>query len=216
MIDAEQRPGNEHARRFNSPTDGNEVAILMKGEEHGKRDIVLQACDKKLTFISETHRAYHTLQYPILFSRREDGYHITLSQNPNTRQTVTCKQFYSFHFMERFGTFNLLTRCRDLYQQFAVDMYAKIQAERLLYIKLHQKKLRVESYIHLQDQIRGEKDPNQIGKLCILPSSFTGSPRYMHERYQDAMTYVRNFGKPDLFITFTAKPIPNGKSLKKN
>jgi len=25
----------------------------------------------------------------------------------------------------------------------------------------------------------------------------------MHERSQDAMTYVRHYGRPDLFITFT-------------
>ncbi|GFV81297.1 ATP-dependent DNA helicase [Trichonephila clavipes] len=28
----------------------------------------------------------------------------------------------------------------------------------------------------------------------------------MHERTQDAMTYVRHFGRPDLFITFTCNP----------
>ncbi|GBO42861.1 hypothetical protein AVEN_275278-1 [Araneus ventricosus] len=28
----------------------------------------------------------------------------------------------------------------------------------------------------------------------------------MHERTQDAMTYVRNFGRPDLFISFTCNP----------
>jgi len=28
----------------------------------------------------------------------------------------------------------------------------------------------------------------------------------MHEKNQDAMTYVRKFGRPDLFITFTCNP----------
>lgn len=28
----------------------------------------------------------------------------------------------------------------------------------------------------------------------------------MHERTQDAMTYVRQYGRPDLFITFTCNP----------
>lgn len=37
----------------------------------------------------------------------------------------------------------------------------------------------------------------------ILPSSYVGGPRYMHERTQDYMTYVRNYGRPDLFITVT-------------
>jgi YHS domain-containing protein len=29
------------------------------------------------------------------------------------------------------------------------------------------------------------------------------SPRNMQEYIQDAMTYVRHYGRPDLFITFT-------------
>ena len=41
------------------------------------------------------------------------------------------------------------------------------------------------------------------GQLVILPSTFTGSPRYMHERTQDGMKYVQKFGRPDLFVTFT-------------
>ena len=40
----------------------------------------------------------------------------------------------------------------------------------------------------------------------ILPSSFTGSPRQMFELYQDSMSIVRKYGKPDLFITFTSNP----------
>ncbi|GFR05388.1 helitron_like_N domain-containing protein [Trichonephila clavata] len=41
--------------------------------------------------------------------------------------------------------------------------------------------------------------------MAVLPS-FTGGSRYMHERTQDAMTYVRHFGRPDLFITLTCSP----------
>ena len=45
-----------------------------------------------------------------------------------------------------------------------------------------------------------------IGRTVVLPSTFTGSPRYMHERFQDNMTYVRKFGAPDLFTTMTCNP----------
>jgi len=37
-------------------------------------------------------------------------------------------------------------------------------------------------------------------------STFIGGPRYMHERQQDAMSYVRLYGHPDLFITVTTNP----------
>lgn len=42
--------------------------------------------------------------------------------------------------------------------------------------------------------------------MVILSSSFTGGPRYTHKRTQDAMIYVRNYGRPALFITFTSNP----------
>ncbi|GFR29070.1 helitron_like_N domain-containing protein [Trichonephila clavata] len=42
--------------------------------------------------------------------------------------------------------------------------------------------------------------------MVILPSTYTGSPRHVHEYAQDAMTYVRAYGRPDFFITFTGNP----------
>ncbi|GBM14407.1 hypothetical protein AVEN_246575-1 [Araneus ventricosus] len=45
-----------------------------------------------------------------------------------------------------------------------------------------------------------------LEKMVILPSTFTGSSRQMHEYAQDAMTYVRSYRRPDLFITFTCYP----------
>lgn len=86
-------------------------------------------------------------------------------------------------------------------------MYAKIETERLNFIRNHQKELRADNYIHLRDAM-GRQDANaaEVGQMVVLPSSFTGGPRYMHERTQDAMTYVRVHGRPDLFITFTCNP----------
>ena len=89
-----------------------------------------------------------------------------------------------------------MQKCEDFFQQYAVDMYAKVETERLVYIKTHQQQLRVDTYIHLRDSINNdEARAKGIGQLCILLSSFTGSPRYMHERTQDAMTYIRTFHK---------------------
>ena len=59
----------------------------------------------------------------------------------------------------------------------------------------------------MRDAIIGNVDStndiNNIGTVHILPSSYIGSPRHMQEYIQDAMTYVRAYGRPDLFITFT-------------
>lgn len=85
-------------------------------------------------------------------------------------------------------------------------MYAKIESERLLYIRLNQRKLRVEEYIRLREAIANDGNVENLGALVILPATFTGSPRHMHEYTQDAMTYVKTYGRPDLFITFTCNP----------
>ena len=46
----------------------------------------------------------------------------------------------------------------------------------------------------------------QLGKQVILPASFGGSPRALHQSYLDAMAIVARFGRPDYFITMTANP----------
>ena len=80
--------------------------------------------------------------------------------------------------------------CKDLFHQFVVDMCAKIEAEKLRFIQKNQQKLRVENYVHLRDAMNNDGNAANVGQLVILPSSFTGGPHYMHERTQDAMTYV--------------------------
>jgi len=45
---------------------------------------------------------------------------------------------------------------------------------------------------------------DRIGKRFILPSTHLGSDRHMHKLFQDSRVIVRFFGKPDLFIMFTA------------
>ena len=102
---------------------------------------------------------------------------------------------------------NHLLRYGPLFNQYLVDMYEKIETERLNFIRNHQNKLRADKYIHLKDAVgRQDVDADQLGKLVVLPSSFTGGPRYMHERAQDALTYVRQYGSSDLFVTFTCNP----------
>lgn len=101
---------------------------------------------------------------------------------------------------------NQILKCRQLFHQYIVDMYAQIEGERLLYIRLNQKKLRSEEYIHLRDAINNDGNLNDIGRMTILPATYTGSPRHMHEYAQDAMSYVRQYGRPDLFVTFTCNP----------
>lgn len=74
--------------------------------------------------------------------------------------------------------------------------------------------MRAEEYIHLRDSVRPNDTSNNFGKVVILPSTFLGGPRQLHEYTQDALTYVRHGGKPTFFITFTFNP--NCQEMKEN
>ena len=212
VIRADKRPYGQHERQFNAPTI-DEVAIVIAGEQFASRDIILYRRSGGVQRVSETHRSYDGLQYPILFCRGEDGYHFNIKmRNPQTgRETnkkVSSMNYYSYRLMIRQNAENHILKCRKLFHQYIVDMYAKIETERLLYIRLNQTELRSEEYINLRDAIvsDGNVNASELGKMVILPATFTGSPRHMHEYAQDAMAYVRAYGRPDLFITFTCNP----------
>ena len=84
VILADKTPQGEHERRFNAPTTA-EVAVIMAGEQHAARDIVLEERSGTTKRISNTHRSYDALQYPLIFWQGEDGYHFQLRQrNPAT------------------------------------------------------------------------------------------------------------------------------------
>ncbi|KAL8616748.1 hypothetical protein ACOMHN_017785 [Nucella lapillus] len=202
QIHANRAPQSEHERRYNEPTT-DEVAILIVGQQFEKRDIVIHKRDSSLQRVSETHRSYDALQYPLMFWAGQDGYNLQVKYTNG--KVISAMDFYSYLIVER-GDDNHILKYRQLLNQFLVDMFAKIETERLLYIRLNQKQLRVEKYEHLRDALNSnEGNVENLGRLVILPSSFTGGPRYMHEYTQDALTYVR----PDLFITIPA--IPSGK-----
>ncbi|GBP61498.1 hypothetical protein EVAR_34735_1 [Eumeta japonica] len=211
IIKVDRRPAEEHRGRYNAPVV-DEVAVILVDQECDRRDIVLRSHDDRLQRICETHRSYDALQYPLIYFHGEDGYNFGRYQvNPSTRITnynkkISALQFYSYQIQIRRNCFNYLQRFRGLFNQFIVDMYAKIETERLIYIRTNQTRLRAEGYVHLRDAMQQYNNVENVGRLVILPSSFIGGPRYMHERTQDAFCYVRKYGRPDLFIAFTTNP----------
>ncbi|UYV79262.1 hypothetical protein LAZ67_17001830 [Cordylochernes scorpioides] len=183
VVNADRTPPGQHPRRYNAPT-ANEVAAVLAGNQFGSRDIVLHQRDNLLQHVSDTHRFYDALQYPLIFWKGQEGYSFHIPQiDPNTRQPLSSKvssmDFYGYFIMVRRNSPNVIVQFGQLFHQFLVDMYAKI------FIVIN---------------------PNSLGQRIILPSSFVNSPRYLAEYTQDAFCYVRKFGRPDLFITFTSNP----------
>ena len=206
-------------RRYNRPTGGSQVAAIIVGGDNddnavtNSRDIVVQYQDSSVARVSESNQFYDPLHYVLLFPFGEPGWSIaTLSTASN--QNLTIMQFYSFRLMYRPSDGHLLHLFGNLFHQYIVDMYAKMEQNRLMYIRQNQQNLRCELYQGLQDAVTlsdGLEPGNQqelvrLGKKVILPSTFIGGPRHMAQLYQDALSIVRRFGKPDYFITFTCNP----------
>ncbi|XP_044582961.1 uncharacterized protein LOC123263981 [Cotesia glomerata] len=147
VINPDKTPAGEHIRRFNAPVV-DDVAGIMVGDRTGAREIVIRRRNNNLQFIADTHRSYDALQYPLIFWKGQDGYGMNIKQRDpvsgaETNKNVSSKDYYAYRLMIRRGLDNVILRFRELCQQFMIDMYAKIEGERLRYLRYNQLKLRV-------------------------------------------------------------------------
>ncbi|KAG5537194.1 hypothetical protein RHGRI_024582 [Rhododendron griersonianum] len=135
---------------------------------------------------------------------KESLYYEDTWRNQNT---VSAREFYAYLFQIRPKIDSIILESGRLLQQYAVDMYVKIETSRLDYFRHHQDQIRADLYQGIIDSVaRGESRGSKIGAPIILPGSFIGGPRDMHKRYLDAMTLVDKYGKPDIFLTMTCNP----------
>ncbi|XP_071713690.1 uncharacterized protein [Rutidosis leptorrhynchoides] len=198
-------------RNYNLPTI-DEVAALIVGDidlNFDKRDIIIDSHVDGLQRISELHPQYLALQYPLLFAYAEDGYRTDIYHRDvdaittKKRKRVTMREFFAYKIQER-AIPTLVHLARKLHQQLLVDAYTMVESERISYIRNNQKILRSDTFSHLTEaSLTGSAVNTMLGKRIKLPSSFTGSARYMIENYRDAMALCRVYGYPDLFLTFT-------------
>ncbi|OAD68801.1 hypothetical protein PHYBLDRAFT_150391 [Phycomyces blakesleeanus NRRL 1555(-)] len=178
--------GPQDQRWYNAPTASEIAVLIMNNEEGTSRDIVLHTRANFQQNINEYHQSYDALHYVLLFPHGEDGW--TIDASSLSEEHVT-------HLLYLFG---------HLFQQYIVDMYTKVEHNRLYFITSNQNCLHVDLYSGIQDAvIHNDCNLANLGKKAILPYSFIGSLWYMAQLYQDSMSIVRRFGKPDLFITFT-------------
>ncbi|KAF8111948.1 hypothetical protein N665_0070s0018, partial [Sinapis alba] len=172
----------------------SEVAGLIVGDmssTSGERDIVVQFQSQTLQQIRDDHPLYMSLQYPLLFPYGEYGFHPEIPLNleigtSKTRQFVTLRQYYASQIQTRLNQGMTLIKGGRLLHQYAVDVYTSIERS-------------AEMYSNVLDAVtKGDTDAKLIGQKFILPPSFTGGPRYLNEKYHDAMAICRQFGNPDL------------------
>ena len=77
--------------------------------------------------------------FRIFFEPIISDYLIFLFAGEELIKKVSAMNFYAYRLMIRANEDNIL-RCRQLFHQYNVDMYVKIESERLRYIKFGQTK----------------------------------------------------------------------------
>jgi hypothetical protein len=132
---------------------------------------------------------------------------LTTSSSIKKRGRVSLREFVAFRLQERAIEWSNIMNSKRLFQQFVVDLYSMIEAQRLSFIKNNQVNIR-SGFLHGVEEAvnRGDIDASSIGSRVVLPSSFTGGRRYMFNNCQDAMAICKRFGYPDLFLTVTCNP----------
>ncbi|KIH61235.1 hypothetical protein ANCDUO_08498 [Ancylostoma duodenale] len=161
------------------------------------------------SFITDHDPTCDSLTYPLLFPRGEFRWHPEMEKQRmqgRKRSKLTQRDYYAYLLFPR-NSFKPILHAGKLMQQFVVDSWGKNEQNRLKFLRQNQAQLRADTYRGLRDFIMADlSDNGPPGRNIVLPATYTGSPRDMVAKYQDAMSIVARHGKPDLFITMTCNP----------
>nr|CAD2195894.1 unnamed protein product [Meloidogyne enterolobii] len=201
---------NFDKRRYNIPQSNEVCAILVcdANDDFPLANIVVYPKgEKKLKNIYPLDKCVEPMSYPLLYPKSSFRFSFNL-QDSKGKNISLCDFVKFFLFVRDNEKFVPHFFAQKLFQQWVVDQAARIEWNRLEYIRTHQNELCSSSYLNVEDFLKSKaiKIGAEIQKKVILPSTFTGGPRSMHEHFMDAMSIVNETGKPDLFITFTCNP----------
>lgn len=143
-----------------------QTALFLIISGHERRDLHFPRQSHGLRSINETLRTYDALQCPMIYCRWENGYDISQRMKNSTTGldsgSVYAMKFYASRFMISRGLssderqdeptaisqdhnrvlnnirneYNHILNCRELLNQYAADMYAKIESERLFLFEI--------------------------------------------------------------------------------
>jgi hypothetical protein len=208
-------PKEGESAQYSLPTT-DQLAMLVVGDlspEAFERDIIIQRQSGGLEQISSLHPAFMALQYPLLFPFAERGwqpgvmYTGVTQTSANAHVKVTMQDYYCYMFHYRRDEPNPYLCYGALSSQAKVDARACVDENRLRFIADNQADIRMESIQGLCDAVsRGSTEGSEVGKMTILPASYTGGRRYMIQNYHDGIAICREYGPPDFFVTFTCNP----------
>ena len=203
-------------RTTNAPS-APEIAVLMlqvsyEGWMPQRRDIAVWCRGGGIQRLVESHPAYDPPHYVLLFTRGEQGRRQEFPRNviatgPHARNRVSMCDFYAYRLCVRDGSTDLLFFAGELFHQYLVDAWAKIELERLNFPRTNQRRVRADLYSGLQDALQEQDaDLESFVRRVILPPTFNGGERHLRMMYHDALAVIRKLGRPSFFVTMTCHP----------
>ena len=213
VINAKAKPTGEHTRRYNVQTNLKEVSVLTSCQPH---DLVLNKRGGGLQSISDLNPKAMPLHFTLLFPYGTYGWDQDLKHTDGVRR-VTPREFFMYYLNKRDGPGQYLLRAERLLQEWICMAWVTTENQRLKYQRYNQQALRADSYKNIkkltderlapvEDQMYPDDHTEQKIGRKILSSSYTGGPRWYNAQFQDAMAIVREYHKPDYFITMTCNP----------
>ena len=120
---------------------------------------------------------------------------------------VTLLEYFSYYLHVR-PTFSPLHHAGPLFHQWLVDAFVCVETNRLNFLRRNNETWRKDYQAGLTDRLLhgADLDLSQVGQAIILPASFSSGPRSIYANYQDALAICREYGRPDIFLTFTCNP----------
>ena len=165
------------------------------------RSVLLHNANNSFSEINELNAFYDPAHYVIMFPKGDLGY----SQLVHDYKQDTALRFYQQRMQIRPQQHVSLCHFGKLSQEYVIDMWLKIESNRLNYIKFNQKDLRGST---LPDD-RPDDEPvgNDEGRSFVyLPPSFTGGKRYYRRKFLDGVNVANVIGAGTLLVTMTANP----------
>lgn len=99
----------------------------------------------------------------------------------------------------RFGKFG------PVFNEFLVDMYSRVEDERLDFIRSDEIQQRMAKRVDIQKNIGNKETLQRLGR-SVLGSSFVNSTRHNKKELANAYALCDYYGKASLFITITCNP----------
>ena len=124
--------------------------------------------------------AYDPLQYTLLFPHGEVGWTTEMCWHGSIRR-VPMLQFYTYRLQQRLNEPATLHYSGRLFQQYVVDIAAKVEQNELNFWVQNQQITRADLYQGICDLVADDVTTSGVdaGRRIVLPASYPGAPHFM-------------------------------------